>query len=290
MTRLAAVADKGIDYSFARPVPALTFKAGGRFILRYSAGVGNTAANTQGKLCGAHEIAEAVAAGMDFYANAEWYESRITEGAAAGRADGKADLAFWRSRGLARGASIFCSWDQNPTRSKWVAACSYLLGYQASLGTYYYADCYAGTQFLKYAISKKAIRFGWRPNAGAWSNDGLPYQPKVTAALIAKAQKATPAGIWQNGNYWWNKGADENVLLRVGGSHLWALDQAAKAAAKAKAKQQPKPAPKPAPKPYYAIPPRSSRLLVSTDGAWAVYIDTAGRLVTHHNGKRARVL
>jgi hypothetical protein len=79
--RATATLDRGIDYSGARPAPAATYKAGGR---RYSAGAGNTQQATQWKLCGVHEIADAVAAGLDFIANSEWYESRITEGAAAG--------------------------------------------------------------------------------------------------------------------------------------------------------------------------------------------------------------
>lgn len=217
--------DVGIDYSGYRPPPASVVSDGGRFILRYSAGVGNDAPNAKWKLCGSSEIADATAAGLDFIANSEWYESRITEGAAAGTADGTADLAFWKSRGLARGASIYASWDQNPARLKWRKAAAYLRAYDKALGGYYHVDCYAGTKFLSYALGKKIIRYGWRPNAGSWSGDGLPYQPKLGPAILDTARQATPAHIWQTGSYWYGKQADENVILRTPvGSHLEALN------------------------------------------------------------------
>lgn len=273
---------RGIDYSGARPSPAGTYKAGGRFIIRYSAGAGNSNQNTQWKLCGPHEIRDAVAAGLDFVGNSEWYESRITEGAGAGSQDGAADLAFWKSRGLARGASIFCSWDQDPTRSKWSAALAYLAAYDRALGGYFHVDCYAGTPFLKYALGKKVIRYGWRPNAGSWSGDGLPYQPKLSDALLSKAIRATPAAIWQTGNYWWNKGADENVLLRPVGSHLAAVSAAVAPARK--------PAAKPAVQPYYPKPGAPAKSLISANREWGIYVTNDGEVALHHNGKQSRNL
>jgi hypothetical protein len=119
MPHQLAVGDLGIDTSGARIDDASVHHDGGRFRIRYSAGLGNDQQNAQWKLCRPGEIADAVAAELDFIANSEWYESRITEGAAAGAADGAADLKFWRSRGLAKGASIYVSWDQNPARTKW---------------------------------------------------------------------------------------------------------------------------------------------------------------------------
>lgn len=219
--------DLGIDYSGAHPAPATTVTNGGRFILRYSAGVGNSQPSTAWKLCGPHEIAHAVAAGLDFIANSEWYATRITEGKTAGAADGHADLAFWQSRGLARGATIYVSWDSDPSRAKWRKVDAYLAAYGNALNGFYRVDCYAGTKYLRHALRKKLIRYGWRPNAGSWSGDGLPYQPskqQIADLLLGKAQSATPAHIWQTGNYWYGKTADENVILRAPvGSHLEAV-------------------------------------------------------------------
>lgn len=226
------VGDLGIDYSGARPKDDVTFKNDGRFVCRYSAGVGNGDPNAQWKLCGTTEIEDALAADMDFIALSEWYEGRITEGAAAGAADGRADLHFWQSRGLAKGASIYVAWDANPTglRAR-RRALAYLKAYEAALEGYYHADCYAGTPFLRIALRKGRIRYGCRPNAGSWSNDGLPYQPsrETMADLVeGDAQKATPAALWQTGNYWYGKSADENIVLRTPvGSHCDALRAAA---------------------------------------------------------------
>lgn len=217
--------DRGVDYSGYRPKRMFdVYRAGARFVIRYSAGVGNSDARAQWKLCGKNEILDATLAGLDFIANSEWYESRITEGIAAGRADGAADLLFWQSRGLARGATVYVSWDQDPARSKWDAAVGYLAGYGQALRGYYRPGCYAGSQFLRYAISKGVITQGWRPNAGSWSGDSLPYQPSNPATLVAEARQHTLASIWQTGNYWFGKNADENVILRTPvGSHLEAL-------------------------------------------------------------------
>jgi hypothetical protein len=220
-----AVGDVGVDFSGANLAASRIRGDGGKFMLRYSAGMGNTSPRSAFKLCKSGEIAAAVKAGMDFIANSEWYETRITEGAAAGKADGNADLAFWKSKGLNRGASIYVSWDADPLRSRWGAADAYLAAYNKALGGYYHVDCYAGTAYLRHALAAGLIQYGWRPNAGSWSNDGLPYQPPNSGrGLIGRAQAATPAAIWQTGNYWYGKNADENILLRAHvGSHLQAV-------------------------------------------------------------------
>jgi hypothetical protein len=215
-------ADVGIDYSGARPDHADVVANGGRFVIRYSAGAGNTSPKTQWKLCEVNELRRATEAGLDVIANSEWYESRITEGGQAGAADGAADLVFWRSRGLAAGASIYVSWDQAPDRSKWQSVAEYLRAYDRALAGQYHVDCYAGTPVLAWLKGRGVIRYGWRPNAGSWSNDGLPYQPDHHGrGLLGKALAATPAHLWQTGNYWYGKDADENLVLRAPvGSHL----------------------------------------------------------------------
>jgi hypothetical protein len=220
-----AVGDVGIDFSGARPGEAAIKAAGAKFIMRYSAGLGNNNTNTHWKLCEPGEIQRAVAAGLDFIANCEWYETRVTEGAGAGQADGAADLAFWKARGLNKGASIYCSWDAAANTSLFGNVDAYLRAYNTALQGYYFVDCYGGTQYLKHALGLRIIRYGWRPNAGSWSNDGLPYQPpNYGRGYIAAAQAATPAAIWQTGNYWFSQNADENLLIRAAcGSHLQAV-------------------------------------------------------------------
>lgn len=250
-------------------------KDGASFINRYSAGAGNGNPSTQWKLCGMTEIQDAVAAGLDFHANSEWYQTRITEGAAAGTEDGKADLEFWKARGLAKGASIYVSWDAYPDSTKWAAVDEYLAAYEAALGGHYHADCYGGTPYLAHALSKDLIKYGWRTNAPSWDSDGLPYQPGLSTYLqrklwVAKALKATPAAIWQTGNYWYGTNADENMILRAKtGSHLQAIAATP-------------PPPPPAPSGFYKAAGPSH--LISPSGDFAVFLGE-GHFQLWHNGE-----
>ena len=231
-----APGDRVIDFSGLR-LNDTTVKqftdAGGKGFIRYSAGVASDPANpnydkTKWKLITPVEFAFLQDHG-DIIANDEWYESRVTEGFAAGHADGLAALRLWQSCGLAKGAVIYSSWDQFPARSNWLKVRAYEKGFRSALNGIYDVDAYAGTGFLRWAIRNSIIKFGWRPNAGSWSNDGLPYQPDTStpekrAALVKLALSKTPAHVWQTGNYWFDKQADENLILRVPvGSHREAL-------------------------------------------------------------------
>jgi hypothetical protein len=231
-----APGDLGIDYSYARPDLAEAAKSGAKFVIRYTAGVASLPAHpsyalNKGKLIGPIEFNSILHAGMDVIANDEWYQTRVTEGAAAGTADARAAAGVWQYAGLAKGAAIYPSWDANPGKAQWPKARAYLLAYAAEMEKHgYKLGLYAGTPFLRYATSgafgRFAVRFLWRPNAGSWSGDGLPYQPDTStpekrAALVKVALAKTPACIWQTGNYWFSKSADEDMILRVPvGSHL----------------------------------------------------------------------
>lgn len=225
------VGDLLIDYSYARPSLAGAARSGAKGVIRYSAGLASdpghpSHAINAGKLITPTEFAAILDAGLDVIANDEWYETRVAEGYAAGYADGKAAARLWKSCGLAKGSTIYVSWDTYPAQTNWLKVGRYVRGYKAALAGYYEVDAYAGTGFLKWAINHQLIRFGWRPNAGSWSGDGLPYQPDTStaakrAALVQLALGKTPAHIWQTGNYWFSKSADENLVLRLPvGSHL----------------------------------------------------------------------
>jgi hypothetical protein len=219
---------------------------GVRFWCRYSAGVGNSNPKSQFKLTKPGEINALVGRGIDFVANSEWYENRCTEGAAAGKADGTADLAFWKSRGLARGASIYISWDTAPQSSQYNAVEAYIRAYNAALGGYYKADgLYAGIPALIEMSRRGVIRHGWIPSAASWSvarqnlkDLGISAPPAVTtwnlwqptpsqvvpaiAYLLKKlAGDKLVSCIWQTGNHRFGGGADENITILAGplGSH-----------------------------------------------------------------------
>jgi hypothetical protein len=253
--------DLGVDYSYARPSLAGLAQSGARFVLRYSAGAASDPGHPShsanaGKLISPAEFKDILDASLDVIANDEWYASRISEGKAAGRADALAAARLWKACGLAKGSTIYVSWDTDPSLSKFASVGRYARAYRKALGGYYEAGVYGGTGFLKWAFKQALIRFGWRPNAGSWSNDGLPYQPDTSTAskreaLVKLALSKTPAHIWQTGNYWVGKSADEDLILRVPvGSHLEALASLN---------------PVPAPKPPIPDPINSEELALSPD-------------------------
>lgn len=231
-----APGDLLIDFSGLRldeAKVAAFVKANGKGFIRYSAGAASDPGNPNHsavawKLISPAEFKFLTQHG-DVIANDEWFESRVTQGWSAGHADGLAAARLWKQCGLGRGATIYVSWDQFPAKASWVKVGRYVRGYRKALAGYYNIDAYAGTGFLRWAIKNKFIRFGWRPNAGSWSVDGLPYQPDTStpakrAALVKLARSKSPAHLWQTGNYWFDKNADEDLVVRVPvGSHFEAL-------------------------------------------------------------------
>jgi hypothetical protein len=292
MPTALAAGDLGIDHSYARIDPARTLAAGGKFTIRYSAGVASRSSHPShklnaGKLITPPEFRALLAKGEDVVANSEWYTTRVTEGAAAGKADAQADAELWHACGYAKGASIYCSWDAAPVRSKWTAVDEYLHAYEENLQGQYHVDAYAGTAFLKWALARHRIRYGWRPNAGSWSNDGIPYQPVTRTAaqrrdLVAFAAHRTPAAIWQTGNYWFSKNADELVLLRPRiGSHRQAL-----AVTPVKPPAKPPVVAKPL-APYYHHDGHGATALVTPDGQGAWFPTNDGKLAFHEFDAKA---
>lgn len=284
-----SVGDVGIDYSYARPSLTTAAQSGAKFVIRYSAGVASDPASPShsknaGKLITPVEFQSILAAGLDIIANDEWYEARVTEGATAGKADGHASATLWKSCGLAKGSAIYPSWDAAPSKTKWSAVDAYLKAFAAEINRVggYVLGVYAGTPYLKHALANGLVQFGWRPNAGSWSNDGLPYQPDTSTAtkrfaLALKAKAATPAAIWQTGNYWFNKSADEDLIVRTPvGSHLEAQISTATTTTKTHW--------------WQVRRARKARLLESISGEFDVAVRNDGKVVVRRNGHFVRFL
>jgi hypothetical protein len=272
-------------------------KAGARGFFRYSAGAASDPSHpsydaNSGKLITPGEYRAIVnhPAGFDIIANSEWYATRITEGRNAGREDGRADAALWRSCGHPRGATVYVSWDAAPSRLKYLAVRRYLKGWRDGAQGYYEPDLYGGTPVLralfkapKLARKMFRIRYGWRTNAPSWNNDGLPYQPRTgtaaaRAALVVQALKATPAHIWQTGNYWFGTSADENLVVRTPiGSRNDTLTA-----------HQPEPKPEPDPTPAPAVD--GPHRIVTKDGEYAFTLRDDGTPVVRHEGKPDQIV
>jgi hypothetical protein len=279
--------DLGIDCSGFRldtTAKITQFKqAGGKFVLRYSAGAASDPGNRNHASVAWKLITPAehkhLLTFADVIANDEWYETRMTEGAAAGKVDGFAAGKLWHDCGHAFGSAIYPSWDADPVKSKWPAADAYIKAYRVAISTWGFRlmGAYAGTQYLKHCISTKLIHYGWRPNAGDWSKDGLPYQPANPKSHLDQALLRTPAHIWQTGSYWFKKQADENMILRAPvGSHY----DAVRAAAKPPIPPKP-PAPKPptTTTPYYHNDGHGATALTTPDGLGAWFATNDGKLV-----------
>lgn len=279
-----AVGTLGLDSASLDTAANLgTAKASGaKYWLRYSAGAGNGQPGTAFKLTGTGEIANLTRNGVDFIANSEWYEARCEEGYNAGHADGVADLGFWKGRGLARGASIYISWDVAPDPTKYGGVAEYYRGYRDGLGSYYLADGgYMGIPALVHFSQIGVIKHGWIPEASSWSvpNEPIPgdYAPPAhtswdlwqpTHSQMGPAIKYLQgklAGhklvscIWQDRNKWFGTAADENVIVIAG-----PLGSQMEAAGHVPPPPPPPPPPKPPVKHYgpmhgHAVPPLIAR-------------------------------
>lgn len=253
--------------------------AGGyKFHLRYSAGVNNTSPSSQFKLCGVDEIGRITAMGGDVIANFEASEDRPTAGAAAGSADGAADLVFWQSRGLAQGSSIYISWEPGNNAAQWPQVEAYLRAYDAALNGFYHADgLYAGAQTLVHFGQTGIIKHGWIPEGASAScskqNIDPAYAPPArtnwdlwfpTKSQVEPAMKyldtlmagsGLVSSIWQNGNKL-ASGADEDIVLLGGplGSHREALGGYTPSPTPPAPAPAPSPAPAPGPKLWQNYP------------------------------------
>lgn len=289
--------DKGCDYSAFRLKPGQTAqKEAGKFVTRYTAGAATNPAHPShylnaAKIITPSEFKAIIALGWDIVANDEWYTNRVTEGYQAGLQDGAASGHMWHACGLAKGSSIYCSWDEFPAANKFNAVGQYLLGFQKAIDPFgYFVDLYAGDPALRAMQARHIIRYGWRPEADSWSGKASFYRTGNWQAVA----KVSPAHVWQNGYTWFNNQADEDVVLRAPiGSHRDAIQAAhpsnptpppikppAPAPSPAPA-PKPVPAPTPAPVPAPHPVPDAPRLLLSPNGQHSLIVSDEGHLIVH---------
>jgi hypothetical protein len=157
-------------------------------------------------------------------------------------ADGRADLAFWKSRGLAKGRRDLRVVGRRPVRRSGrppTPTCG-----PTGPGS----PATTARRLRRHPVPaarprREDHRLRVAPERRLVVERRLPYQPATSTAAQASAArraalKATPAAIWQTGNYWWSKGADECLILRPCGSHLQALAAAPVAAKPARSRRQ----------------------------------------------------
>lgn len=230
---------------------------GSHFFGRYSAAAATDPNNSSHqlnapKLCTPGEIARIVAAGGDFIALDEWYQTRITEAAAAAEQDAPITLAYWRSMGLAPGATINLNLDAGYVPTEMGGIEAYYDRTNLIYGGEYKADGFYGPLAPAIALAQSGrIKHHIIPEAASWTAPkqtlqslGISAPPAITtwdlwaptssqfapamAYLDTLCAPLVAAGvqsiIWQD----FNKtptGGDEDVVLFGGpiGSHLEAL-------------------------------------------------------------------
>lgn len=180
--------ERWIDYSGLRPDPHLVKAHGATGVLRY---LSEPISATAWKRITVAEKDAILAAGLDLILNFEWYEGRCLEGWAAGVHDGKVAADQARTLGYPKGASIYFSHDTAARND--AAVIAYLRGAQVSLGSDFLTDIYSGFDVVELALRTGVANHGWQTLA--WSSG------RIGAAKI-----------YQNGNQWYNGGADENVI------------------------------------------------------------------------------
>lgn len=220
---MTAVGDKGLDFA-SMPVaggyPQMA-RDGAKFVSRYSdGGAGSSKCTKDG------EIAQAVAAGMDFWANFEAAENTPTLGAAEGAKRGAADHDFWNERGYAPGAGIAVSWEPGTDTSQWNNVAAFLENYQAKTGRP--QGMYSSLPTLIEMRRRGLVQMTWLSMSAAAS--GHPEWGSLPQAQYAVNMQELAAdngiNLCQNRNRWYGTGADEDVVTTLPTqpwSHLQAL-------------------------------------------------------------------
>lgn len=244
------VGTKGID-SAARVDPVAAKKSGSAFQIRYSSGAAtdpNHPSHDRSafKLLQDGELQAIIASGQDFIANDEWYEDRMYGGAKAAEEDAPVTLKFWRQHGLAKGASIALNHDTGIDMSKMSAIDAYFDRTNQIWGGEYVADRFYGPLVAARQLARSGrIKHFWIPEGASFFGPDLPlsnapypansvwdlWAPTPTQVDFAIKYLLTTIGddikyfdsiIWQDLNKWFNRAADENIVLKGVrlGSHL----------------------------------------------------------------------
>lgn len=210
--------ERWIDYSGLRPDLAVVKANGATGVLRY---LSEPIPATAWKRITAPERDAILGMGLDLILNYEWYEGRCLEGYAAGVHDGQVAHAQARDLNYPKGASIYFSHDTGKRDD--AAVLAYLRGARSSLGGDYFVDIYGGFDVVEAALKAGMAQHGWQTLA--WSGGRI-----------------GSAKIYQNGNQWFNGGADENIIRGVRPLGSW-KDHATPVVVPAKPKPTPVPAP-----------------------------------------------
>lgn len=141
---------KGADYSGARPTVSQLKANGVKFVLRYLAPQNSA---TSWKLLTWNEANTLRAGGIQVVSNFEWYESRCTEGYAAGQADARTAAAYHLGCGGPKDRPIYFSVD---TDTSGVNVKAYFQGVASIIGLSR-TGVYGSYRVCKYLADNKLV-------------------------------------------------------------------------------------------------------------------------------------
>lgn len=186
----------GLDWSTARPAPALLIASGFRFVMRYVSPLQQTGPNP--KDVSATELRELLAAGLAVGLVYESTAGRALQGAVAGRSDGILATARARTVGYPAGCALFYSVDFDATAAQLPAVTAYAQAFASAVDGYVPGGYGGGDVVDQLAAAGRAGACWWQ--AAGWSH----RRTSANAHLLQRVVKHWPD----------IPGTDENVLLR----------------------------------------------------------------------------
>lgn len=151
---------RGVDYSFARPDPALMAAAGITFVCRYESG------GTSGKNVHTDEVVKLWAAGIAMILNWEQSAGDALQGAALGATQGATAKAHAEAIAYPHELPIVCSVDTGVTPWTIGLVEGYLRAFAKAIAPYP-LGVYGGTTIINRVADICVL--GWQANASSWS-------------------------------------------------------------------------------------------------------------------------
>lgn len=190
------VGEKGLDYSFDRPSPHESWKAGYRFVMRYLSPPSNP------KILTKSELDALLKRGFAVGLNWEFKEGDQLRGREGGRKDGKEALRQARALGAPKGLTIYFSADWDVQRGELAACKAYWKGAEEALKGEYRVGVYGGLRAVSAALD--AGYRGWQTFAwsgGKWDSRAHIRQTKNNfkldgASVDRNELRSLDAGLW----------------------------------------------------------------------------------------------
>lgn len=190
------VGERGLDYSFDRPSPDESWKAGYRFVMRYLSWRPND------KILTKSEVGALLKRGFAVGLNWEFDEGDQLRGRDGGRTDGAEALRQARALGAPKGTTIYFSADWDVQSGQLAKCKAYWKGAQEALAGEYGVGVYGGLRAVSAALDggyRGWQTFAW--SGGKWDSRAHIRQTKNNfkldgASVDRNELRRVDAGLW----------------------------------------------------------------------------------------------